>query len=89
MNISASILEIANTVSKLIETEIVITESDDPRSYRQDSKKLIETGFNPQYSIYDAIKEIKGKFEEGIIDGSDEKYTVKWMKKLGLSELKV
>ena len=46
----------------------------------------METGFKPQYTINDAIREIKEKFEEGMIDGSDEKYTVKWMKKLGLSE---
>ena len=81
-------MDIANEVSKLIDTEIVITESNDPRSYRQDSTKLLETGFRPKYKICDAIKEIKSKFEEGMIEGSEEKYTVKWMKKLGLSEFK-
>ena len=83
-----SILDIANEVSKLIDTRIVVTESNDPRSYRQDSTKLLETGFKPQYSVTDAIKEIKSKFEDGKIIGADENYTVKWMKKLGLSELK-
>ena len=83
-----SILDIAKEVSKIIDTEIVITESNDPRSYRQDSTKLLETGFKPKYSISDAIKEIKSKFEEGMIMGSEKNYTVKWMKKLGLSELK-
>ena len=83
-----SILDIAKEVSKFIKTEIVVTESNDPRSYRQDSTKLIETGFKPKYSIRDAIKEIKSKFKDGLIDGSEDKYTVKWMKKLGLSELK-
>ena len=84
-----SILEIAKKVSEMIKTEIVIMESNDPRSYRQDSTKLLETGFKPKYNITDAIKEIKCKFEEGILDGSEDKYTVKWMKKLGLSEQKV
>ena len=83
-----TILDIAKEVSKFINTEIVITESNDPRSYRQDSSKLLETGFIPQYSIRDAIKEIKSKFEDGIIYESEENYTVNWMKKLGLSELK-
>ena len=83
-----SILDIAKEVSKLIDTEIEITESNDPRSYRQDSTKLIETGFKPKYGIINAIKEIKSKFEDGMIDESEENYTVKWMKKLGLSELK-
>ena len=80
------IIDIAKEISKFIDTEIVITESNDPRSYRQDSTKLLETGYKPLYGIADAIKEIKSKFEDGVIDGSEEKYTVKWMKKLGLSE---
>ena len=83
-----SILDIAKEVSKFIDTEIIVSVSNDPRSYRQDSTRLLETGFKPKYSICDAIKEIKSKFEDGMIDGTDEKYTVKWMKKLGLSELK-
>ncbi len=80
-----SILEIAHQVTKSINAEIIVTESNDPRSYRQDSTKLIQTGFEPQYTISDAIEEIKRKFEEGEIDASDKNYTVKWMKKLGLS----
>ena len=83
-----SILDIAKEVSKLIKTKIVVTESNDPRSYRQDSTKLLETGFKPNYTIADAIKEIKYKFENGMLDGSEENYTVKWMKKLGLAEYK-
>ena len=82
-----SILEIAKQVSRSIDAEIVVTESNDPRSYRQDSTKLIETGFKPKYKISDAIEEIRRSFNEGLIDDSDSKYTVKWMKKLGLSEL--
>ena len=81
-----SILEIAKQVSRSIDAEILVTESNDPRSYRQDSTKLIKTGFKPLYKISDAIDEIKRSFQEGLIDGSDSQYTVKWMKKLGLSE---
>ena len=83
-----SILDIAKEVSKLIKTEIVVTESNDPRSYRQDSTKLLETGFKPQYTFTDAIKEIKHNFENGMLDETEENYTVKWMKKLGLAEYK-
>lgn len=83
-----SILDIAKEVSKLIKTEIVVTESNDPRSYRQDSAKLLKTGFKPQFTIIDAIKEIKNNFENGMLDGSEKNYTVKWMKKLGLAEHK-
>ena len=49
---------------------------------------IIETGFRPQYSFSDAIKEIKRMFEDGMIEFSEEYNAVKWMKKLGLSELK-
>ena len=84
---NVTILDIAKQVSKLIDTEIVVMKSNDPRSYRQDSTKLLETGFKPKHNICEAIKEIKNKFKDGMIDGSEEKYTVKWMKKLGLSEI--
>jgi hypothetical protein len=79
-------LEIAKQVSRSIDAEILVQESNDPRSYRQDSEKLIKTGFKPSYKISDAIEEIKINFQKGLIDGSDSQYTVKWMKKLGLSE---
>ena len=46
-----SILDIAKEVARLIDAEIIITESNDPRSYRQDSTKLLETGFKPKYNI--------------------------------------
>ena len=45
-------------------------------------------GFTPQYNISNAIEEIINKFEKGLIDDEDNKFTVKWMKKLGLSENK-
>ena len=54
-----SILEIARKVQKYINAEIIIKESNDPRSYRQDSTKLLNTGFKPLYGVNDAIKEIK------------------------------
>ena len=81
-----SILEIANLVRNQIDTEIVVTESNDPRSYRQDSTKLLDSGFKPQYQISDAIKEIINKFNTGDLLESDTNYTVRWMKHLGLSK---
>lgn len=81
-----SILEIANAVKNQIDTEIVITESNDPRSYRQDSTKLLKTGFKPKFKISDAIKEIINKYKAGDLKESDINYTVKWMKNLGLTK---
>ena len=80
-----SILEIAEKIKQKVSTEIVITDSNDPRSYRQNSDKLISTGFDQQYSVDYAIEEIITAFEKGLIQDKDEFYTVKTMKKLSLS----
>ena len=76
-----SILDIANEVSKLIDTEIVVTESNDPRSYRLDSSKILQTGFRPEYSVLDAIKEIISLYKQNKIRPNDSNYTVRWMRK--------
>tara|TARA_Y100001978_G_C23702965_1_gene442486 strand:+ start:949 stop:1899 length:951 start_codon:yes stop_codon:yes gene_type:complete len=81
-----SILEIAELVIKQIDAEIIVTESNDPRSYRQDSSKLLSTGFEKKYSIENAITEIKDSFLKGDLKNQDKYYTVKWMKKLNLDQ---
>ena len=75
-----NILEIAKMVKEKINCEIIILESNDPRSYRQDSSKLIETGFKPNFGVKHAIDEIISKFHSGDLMESDSCYTVKWMK---------
>jgi nucleoside-diphosphate-sugar epimerase len=79
-----SILDIAERVQKRVPAEIVVTESNDPRSYRQNSDKLRATGFEPQYSVDDAIEAIIAKYESGELVESDRCYTVRWMKHLNL-----
>ncbi|MCZ2207661.1 SDR family oxidoreductase, partial [Cylindrospermopsis raciborskii] len=79
-----SILEIAERVQQRVSAEIVVTESNDPRSYRQNSDKLLATGFSPQYSVSDAIDEIIAKYHSGELVESDRCYTVRWMKYLNL-----
>ena len=80
-----SILDIAKEVSKFIKTEIVVTESNDPRSYRQDSTKLLNTGFKPKFSVKDAIKEIAERYKANKLPVGENCYTVKWMKKINLN----
>ncbi|WP_413744849.1 NAD-dependent epimerase/dehydratase family protein [Synechococcus sp. MIT S9451] len=79
-----SILEISNLITNSIPAEVEVTPSNDPRSYRQDSSKLLNTGFQPRYSIKDAIEEIKIAFESGELRDRDEYYTIKQMKNLKL-----
>ena len=80
-----SIIEIAKMVTRKIESEIIITESNDPRSYRQDSSKLLQTGFIQKYNVMNAIEDIIDSYKSGKIPESEKSYTVKWMKKIGLS----
>ena len=78
------IIEIAKQVSKIIPSKIIIKNKNDPRSYKQNSHKLLSTGFKKKYSILDAIKDLKEKYENKKLIESDKCYTVKWMKKLNL-----
>jgi nucleoside-diphosphate-sugar epimerase len=79
-----SILDIAKAVVSKVPAEIIVTESNDPRSYRQSSLKLIETGFEQHYGINEAIDEIVEKYKSGEITDSSQNYTVEWRKKLNL-----
>ncbi|MDZ4726942.1 MAG: SDR family oxidoreductase [Leptospira sp.] len=80
-----SILEIANRVTKHAPAEIIVSESNDPRSYRLNSDKLIKSGFNPQKTVENAIKEVIQAFQEGILVDDEKFYNVKMMVKLNLN----
>jgi len=80
------IIEIAKKVAKIIPSKIVIKKIDDSRSYRQNSDKLLATGFEKKFSISDAIKDLKEKYESKKFIESDKCYTVKWMKSLNLQD---
>ena len=75
-----SILEIAKIIQSKINCEIEIKHSNDPRSYRQDSSKLVETGFKPKKNVSIAIDEIIQNFNSGKLSDQPEWHTVKWMK---------
>ena len=79
-----SILDIAKAVVSKVPAEIIVTESNDPRSYRQSSEKLIQTGFEQRYGINEAIDDVVAKFKSGKITDSSLNYTVKRMKELNL-----
>ena len=74
-----SILNIAERVAQQVETEIVVTESNDPRSYRVNSDKLLATGFRPKKTVDDAISEIVQKYKAGELKDEDKFYNLKWM----------
>ena len=78
------IIDIAKKVSKIIPSKIVIKKNIDPRSYRQNSNKLLSKGFIQKFSVIDAIKEIREKYKNKQFRESNRCYTVKWMKKINL-----
>lgn len=75
-----SILDIARLITKYIDVEIEITESNDPRSYRLDSTKLESLGFYPKKNVESAIKEIINGFKKNELCDEDKSYNLKWMK---------
>jgi nucleoside-diphosphate-sugar epimerase len=77
-----SILDIAAKVQNQIPCDIVVSESNDPRSYRQNSDKLINTGFEPEYGVDYAINEIIDAHQNESLKETDQCYTVRWMKTL-------
>jgi nucleoside-diphosphate-sugar epimerase len=81
-----SILDIANLVTKYVPVEIVVTASNDPRSYRVNSDKLLATGFKPKKTVEDAVREIIEKFRAGELKDEDHFYNLKWMQKTVLAK---
>ena len=78
-----SILEIAERVAKHVPAEVVVTPSNDPRSYRLSSKKLLATGFQPKYGVEDGIREVIDACREGKLQDREENYNIRTMKKMG------
>ena len=79
-----TILDIANLITKYIPAEIVVTESNDPRSYRINSDKLLATGFKPKKSVEHAVQEIIESYRSGFLKDEDQFYNLKWMEKTGV-----
>ena len=76
-----SILEIANLVSEVSGAKIVVKPSNDPRSYRVTSDKILAQGFRPKKSVKTAIDEIGTAFKAGTLKDEDRYYNLKWMQK--------
>lgn len=77
-----SIMKIAKIISSKTKAKIKITESNDPRSYRLDSSKLLNIGFVPKHNITYAIDELINMYNDKLIRENKTSYTVNWMKKL-------
>ena len=76
-----SIMDIAKLVTKYVPVEIAVTPSNDPRSYRVNSEKLLATGFKPKKSVEDAVQEIIEKYRSGVLKDDEHFHNLKWMQK--------
>ena len=77
---NVKILDIAKEVQKIIPCDIISLKSNDPRSYRMNSDKLINTGFKPKHNFRDAISDLKDNFTNGFIP-SEENWNLNWLLK--------
>ena len=81
-----SIMDIAKLVTQYIPVEITVTPSNDPRSYRINSDKLLATGFQPKKTVNDAIREIIEKHRVGELQDEDRYYNLRWMEQTVLTK---
>jgi nucleoside-diphosphate-sugar epimerase len=80
-----SILEIAEAVAAVIPADIAVTPSEDPRSYRLSSDKLLATGFKPKKTVANAVSEIILAYQSGSLKREDRFHNLKWMQAQGFA----
>jgi nucleoside-diphosphate-sugar epimerase len=80
-----SILEIAQRIASRIPAEVRIVASNDPRSYRQCSDRLVTAGFAPARTVSTAIDELADLYAAGRLHDDPASHNVGWMKQHNLS----
>jgi nucleoside-diphosphate-sugar epimerase len=74
-----SIRAIAEMAASEVGARIAYRTSNDPRSYRVNSDKLLSTGFRPKRTVEDAIREICSAYREGRLKDELHFHNLKWM----------
>jgi len=75
-----TILEIANRIAESVPAEITIEPSNDPRSYRLCSDRLLATGFAPKRNVAKAVRELADAYRKGMLADRPNWHNVNWMK---------
>ncbi len=76
------IIDIAKSIKEILkEVEIIIKPSNDPRSYRVNSDKLLKLGFKPKKNVKTAILELTELYNQNKILNKDIFNNLIWMKK--------
>ena len=76
-----SIRRIAEMACEKASAKITVLPSNDPRSYRVNSDKLLATGFQPRKTVENAIDEICKAYREGRLKDEERFHTLPWMQK--------
>jgi nucleoside-diphosphate-sugar epimerase len=76
-----SIAAIADLVTEHAPAKVTVKESNDPRSYRVNSDRLLATGFRPKKTVNDAIKELVHKYRSGELKDEDRFHNLRWMQR--------
>jgi len=74
-----SIIEIAKLAIQYAQADITIMPSNDPRSYRVNSDKLLATGFRPRKTVEHAIQEICESYRSGVLKDLPQHHNLRWM----------
>ena len=75
-----TVKKIAEEICKRNKTQIEFKKSNDPRSYRMNSEKIIKKGFKPKYNFKDCINDLLTEFKKGY-KPSDKNWNLKWLLK--------
>ena len=74
------IIDLGKLIAKTIPSKIIISDSNDPRSYRINSEKLLKTGFQPKKNVETAIQELAFLYQDGKLKDELKFYNLNWMK---------
>ena len=81
-----SILDIASMATEFADAKIVVKPSNDPRSYRVNSDRLLATGFRPLKSVRHAIQEICEAYRLGQLHDEPRFHNLRWMQETVLKK---
>ena len=75
-----SVLEIAERIAARVPAAVNVLPSNDPRSYRQCSARLLATGFSPVRTVSTAVDELAAMYAAGQLHDHPSAHNVGWMK---------
>jgi nucleoside-diphosphate-sugar epimerase len=80
-----TVLEIAQRIATRVPAQMKILPSNDPRSYRQCSDRLVAAGFATRKNVSTAIEELAALYSTGRLRDDPMSHNVSWMKQRNLS----